>query len=463
MYLSEDLKTMGIPDEQFSLYKKLFAQGSFGVRGGFAIQPIGGKWSNPNRKIRDQDILDHLQQIKSIAAIPPYYPSFFTIDLDFPPVLFGTYPDNAEDRVSKIIDIFQLHDSEYHEFTSPSFGETGNRHVIVPATYRGKPASTRLIKTILSPIAAKVGVELFPYGLSKLRLPFGYKQCLIDREDGAPLPFSWTKNLYWLSQLDPVDLERYPFQHYQTSNSNAEFDLESSQSNAQYYWEHGLQAFGTRHKVTGILASYSYFRSWDQDTAKTEIKNWLRSMHNGFSKEIRKGNWKRVDAEVDVWVEKKYEYFENRAIYPNNIHNLQAWMTRADVDLVLKIFYGDWINQKRLCRLLQHFRGRTGGTRRWIPVHRDVWWRIVSSCYKKFQQSLEGKILEINNSYRAGMYSKRVILRVPNVAPSQMICDQEGRAMNDWKKILLSVFGNIPTAVQASGANFQRFYEEPGK
>jgi hypothetical protein len=459
MELSAALNHASTVDDKFCLYNKLFVAGCHGVSGGFQIQLRDNAWFNPHRKIRDDDVADHLQQMKSVAVIPAYYPIYATLDVDFHDTSAVTIISQVEDKVQQAIEMFQLNNSEYLQFTSPGYEKSGSRHILVPVTYNGKPASSRLIKRILGPIAGKAGIELFPCGGRKTRLPFGYKQFLIDPEDGSPLTYTWQENLHWLTRIDPIDLERYPYQSMHETGADTYGTVNLTVSNSELLWEHGLQAFGTRHPATGTIARRFYFRNQDIDTAKAEIKLWLRSKHNGFSKEITKGNWSLVDAEVDAWAEGTYAFFEKRGIYPTSIHNMTGWLARADVDLILEVFPGDWINQKRFCRLLQHYRARTRGERRWISMHRKIWGSIVGSRYIEFQRALEGKILEINNSYKVGAFSKRIILRLPPAAPAQMICDQEGRAENNWKTILLSVFGNVAAAAQASRINWRRFYE----
>ena len=315
------------------------------------------------------------------------------------------------------------------------------------------------MKRILGPLAIKIGIEAFPDGMRKLRLPFGFKQFLIDPESGSPLTYTWQENLYWLNRLDPVDLERFPYQGHHGKDPGAETVLAPLSGSGEVLWEQGLQGNGTRHAATGQLARFLYFRNHDIDTAKAEIKGWIRTKHNGHSQEVAKGNWRLVDNEIDRWVESTYAYFEGRGIYPTSIHNLLGWMTRSDVDLILEKFPGDWINQKRFCRLLQHYRARTGGERRWIPMHRKIWGSLIGSRYVEFQKALEGKGLEINNSYKTGAFSKRIFMRLPLATPAQMICDREGRAENNWRNILLFVFGNVTEAAQASRINGRRFYK----
>lgn len=460
MSLNDGQQLNEIPDGNFKTFKRLFAAGSYGVSGGFIIQQIGGTWFDPKRKIRDSDILDHLEQRKSVAVVPAYYPTYFTIDLDFHSSREGSNYSQVEDRVMEILDQFQLHESEYLRFTSPSYQESGNQHIIVQGTYNGVPASARLTRKILEPIATKACVELFPWGARKLRLPFGYGQNLIDNEDGSPLAYSWSENLQWVTKIEPLDLERYPFQHsHHTTNTGIDATVNLTTGNGEYLWEHGLQANGTRNAAIGAVARLLYLRNWGQEISRAEIKNWIRIKHNGFSKEIRKQNWRLVDAEIDAWVDGTYDFFEKQGFYPTAIHNIQGWMTRADVNLILDVFPGDWINQKRFCRLLQHYRARTRGTRHWIPMHRKIWGSIIGSRYIDFQKALEGKILEINNSYRVGAFSKRILLRVPPATPAQMICGQDGRAENSWRDILLSIFGNIEAAACASKIHRRRFYE----
>lgn len=460
MFLNSGPQTKNIPNESFDLYKKVFVAGSFGVKGGFQIQPSGKEWFNPNRKIRDDDVQDHLDQKKSIAVIPAYFPTFATLDLDFPESFLGQLYLRIEDRVQQAIEIFQLGPSEYMQISSPRYEETRNRHIIFPVTYNGNAASGRLIKRIMTPLAIKAGIELFPNGMRKLRPPFGFKQYMIDPETGRLLTYSWEESLQWLTRMDPVDLERYPYQCLRDTRSKAYGTVNLTVNDSELIWENGLQAFGTRHAATGQLARLLYFRNLDMDTAKTEIKGWMRAKHNGYSREIAKGNWRLVNAEVDGWVDGTYAYFEGRGIYPTSIHNMQGWVTRADVDIILSQFKGDWIRQKKMSGLVRHYRGRTAGIRRWIPVHRQIWRKLGGNDYIPFRNSIVGELLEINHSYKSGAYSKRIIMRLPLASPAEMIKDADGRALTEWRGILLAVFGNPREAALASGTNIQRYYDK---
>lgn len=463
MSTDNGLQTVNIPNENIELYKKVFVAGSYGISGGFLIQLPGKSWFNPKRTIRDDDVRDHLNQSKSVAVIPAYFPAYATLDLDFPESYQVQLGLQIEDQIKRTLELFQLDSSEYIQFTSPRFDVTRNRHILLQVTYNGNPASGRLIKRILGPLATKAGIELFPNGMRKLRLPFGFKQFLIDPECGSPLTYTWQENLYLLNRLDPVDLERFPYQGYFAKDPEAGPLPASMKGIGEELWEQGLQGYGTRHSATGQLARLHYFRNYDIDTSKVEIKRWLRTKHNGYSKEIAKSNWRLVDSEVDAWVEGTFAYFEKRGIYPTSIHNMQGWMTRSDVDIVLSQFRGDWINQKKLSGLVRHYRGRTAGVRRWIPIHRQIWQKLGGNNYILFRNIIEGDLLEINHAYRSGAYSKRILMRLPSASPTEMVQDSNGRALTDWRKILLSVFNNPREAAIASGTNRQRYYDKNDK
>jgi transcriptional regulator of acetoin/glycerol metabolism len=88
----------------------------------------------------------------------------------------------------------------------------------------------------------------------------------------------------------------------------------------------------------------------------------------------------------------------------------------------------------------------------WIFVPAWVWFEEIASkdTYKKFIAELEERgLLESNNSYRVGHYTKRFKLKLPATS-EQPICF-DGRNIGDFYDALWTGYGSIREIAESTG------------
>lgn len=415
-------------DSDFTDYKTSFVRDFVGP---YAIQHPGKRWSTRYRPVSDPLIRGHLDGKYWVATKAPWYPRFAYVDLDHP----------SEDTLERVVRGLGLSDGQYHVCTSPSFKDTGNVHLIFAPRYRDEPATKKLMDTILQPRVEHAGGALYPQTRRKFRLPFGRDQYILDVVDGlicAPLPYEWREALRWVSQVEPLALEEFPHQLELRLSSPA--DHWAKRKDAETLLEHGLLSPGTRHDACLTLAIYFFRLNWDISDTRAKTKRWIKTQHNGFSKEVNRGRWRIVRDEIDqisYWV---YDKYGRGAVYPDTTHNIEAWITPKDMEFIGEVFPGSVVNQRRLFKLISYYRPRS--VYPWVFIPRWRWFEIADHrSYQAFRADLENRgLLESNHHYKVGDFSKRFRLRLPPATSLDRI-EEEHRAIHDFSEAALRAFG----------------------
>lgn len=437
-------------DADFTDYKVSFVRD---YSGPYAIQWPGKRWSTRSRKVSDPLIRAHLDGTYWVATKAPWYPRFAYVDLD--------HPDEA--TLEGVVGALGLSEGQYHVCTSPSFPDTGNVHLIFAPRYREQPATKKLIHTILKSRVQHAGAELYPQTRRKFRLPFGRDQSLLDVVDGlicAPLPYGWKEALQWVSRLEPLALEQFPHQLELRLSSPAHHW--AKRKDAETLLEHGLLSPGTRHDACLTLAIYFFRLNWDISDTRAKLKRWIKTHHNGFSKEVNRGRWKVVRGEIDqiYWV---YDKYGRGAVYPDTTHNIEAWITPKDMAFIGEVFPGSVVNQRRLFKLISYYRPRS--VYPWVFIPRWRWFQIANDRhYQAFRADLENRgLLESNHEYQVGQFSKRFRLRLPPATSLDRI-EEEYRAIHDFSEAALRAFGGVREvrdALRISRLAVWRLFREP--
>lgn len=425
-------------EEDFTAYKTSFVRD---YSGPYGFQWPGKRWSTRYRPISDPLIRGHLDGKYWLATKAPWYPRFAYVDLD----------DPDEDTLKRVTDTLGLSEGHYQVCTSPSFPETGNVHVIFAPRYRGRPATKKLMQTILKPRVEQAGGELYPQTRRKFRLPFGRDQSLLDVMDGtlcAPLPYGWREALYWVFKLEPLPLEQFPHPPPSDPARSGPSPPWAKRKDAEDLLEHGLVSPGTRHNMCLTLAIYFFRLNWEITDTRAKIKRWIRTHHNGFSKTVNQGRWTVVRKEIDEITEWVYNAYSRRRIYPDTTHNLEGWITPKDLRFLGEVFPGDVVNQRRLFKLICYYRPRS--VYPWVFIPRWRWYQISNkSHYLTFRADLENRgLLDSNHRYQIGQYSKRFRLHLPPATSSERI-EEEHRAIQDFSDAAVRVFGETREARDA--------------
>lgn len=427
-------------EEAFNQYVKTYLECFVrDYNGPYATQRPGQDWRTKRKKVSDPLIRDgHLEGKYWVALLACWYPLFGFLDVDHA----------GPDKWERIKEYFGFQPGEYLLFTSPSFAEDGNFHVYYRPRYRHAPATKKLLCKATAQAAVALRIEIYPQLRHKSRLPMGRDQHLIDEDTWMPMAYPWPQGLYWFLKMDDYDLARLP-QQLRLPLSAAPVKTSTWRRQAEELLEHGLPGPGTRHDSIEVLAKYFFRCNCDPGEATFKIKHWLRTKHNGHSKDVNAGRWARVEREVDEIVAWYYAHYDRARFYPDSTHNLEGWVTPADVRWITQdVFPQDVVNQKRLFKLLCYYRARMYHDWVFIPWHR--WDDIAArNVYKKFQSLLEAKgLLDSIHSYwhqegnPEASYPKRFRLKnLPAVRAEQRIVT-DGRAVQDYYDSLLTVYGS---------------------
>ena len=441
-------------------YLTVFGRG--GLEGIHGVQVIGQEgWTTfPTRLLRKK-IAVHLWGDCWVGVRAAWYPPFSVIDVDSP-------RGNTLETVDEVKEKLNLDDSQFAVFTSPSYyKENGNHsrsfHIYLKSLYKDKPATLRLQRRILLPLVKELGYELYPQAGRVFRLPFGWNQHYIDPKSGfVEEEWSWQAAFRKFQELAPVALETFPFQRQAEPLYSHDYrpDYSPQKKEAQELLQTGLTRRGARHDAQGLLARYFYFQNYEPEYAKAFIKGWMREKHNGFSEQINIGNWDFVDNDIEKFADDTYCYFESKEIYPDDVHNLQGWVAKADLIWISQVLHGDYINQKRLFKLANYCRPR-GGDRHHIHIHRDRWRKIIGTRGEREFKRLvsEKNLMEVNDSYLVGSYSKMYHLKgIPSATSADMIRDENGRGIHDYIQALKKVYGCPKDIICATGIPRRTLY-----
>lgn len=435
-------------DETFRRYLQVL--GDFNAP--YALQLPGEGWKTVDRKIADWLLEDHLNHNCWVGKRGSWYPPIFTLDFDHP-------KDGVFEQVR---DRLQLSDGMFLPMTSPSFARQGNFHVALKLEREdGKSVTLAQGYSFLHKTVGDL-CEVYPQEKRSFRLPFGRDQYLLSDGWWPIKDLSLKDELHYLDKVDPltIDAVQQPAAECrETATKTTQRLVLPPLSEASQLWEHGLQAPGTRHYSQFLLVVFFARNNYSPEQAQQEIKRWIRRKHNQFSKEVNVGRWRVIDAEIDrqvMWV------WKNKYFYPDQTHNLQGYVTRADLDWIVQTYPADVVNQKRLFELVRYYRPRS--YYEWVYIPAQVWRNRIANdrTYKKFIADLEiKKLLRSNWSYchhadPDKSFSRSFKLQIPVTSDPALGVD--GRNLQEYYETLRYLFPTIRERVAYTKVSFQNFY-----
>jgi hypothetical protein len=432
-------------------YRQKFARSHHGP---YAVQWPGRGWKTKYKSISDPLLKAHLAGLYWVAVKASWYPVVYFLDIDSP----------EPGMVERIIATLGLREGQYLLMTSPSYLEDGSLHMALMVSYKDQLPTHKLGYTALTNTLRKL-CEVYPQLRRKFRLPLGRGQRIIGRDGVILDAMPWWDAMYWLDKLDPVPIETMIFQPELPFPSLAKDEDDPrhwlSLGAMQQLYEEGLQGSGMRHESQWDLAVGFWRVNWMPDDAIAEIRRWIRNKHNGLSKAVNKGAWRTIDAEIfrqAQWI------WANFRPFPDTPHNLDGYVTMADLRFIAEVYPCNVINQKRLFALIRYMRPRAHHDFVYVPYR--VWREQIANdrTYHAFRQDLESKgLLESVMSYRhvehvpAASYSRKFRLRLPgsNNQPIQY----DGRNADDYYEALRLALGSVREMEAMTGVPKRRFYE----
>jgi hypothetical protein len=256
-------------------------------------------------------------------------------------------------------------------------------------------------------------------------------------------------------KLDPVPIEQLP---RQVQLEFPEFSPQAGDSPktwkprtaAAELMQNGLQQHGTRHEAQFIILNDLWRSNFQPGDAAARVKAWIRRHHNGFSKTAAQGRWRDINAEIDRQIQ--WIWSRPQTLLPDTPHSLNLVIVKADLDLAAELFRGDAVRQRQFIQLASYVRPRQH--HEWVYIPAWVWREEIASkdSYKKLISDLEAKgILESNQSYRVGHYSKRFRLSLPKTSAQPLAVD--GRNETEFYPALWQAFRSVKDIADVTGLN----------
>lgn len=425
----------------------------------YGLQNLGKDWLTINKKLPDPMIKNHLDKKLWIAVKAGWYVEYGILDVD------GSteqYDSSVEDRCEEAIDVLQLKDENFQIMTSPSFEKDGSLHIVLKLEQNEIPPTQYQAYHFLH---QKVGhlCEIYPQKNRKFRLPFGLKQHLYDREENLVLKhLKWYEAMNFLTKLEPIFVHKVKQKNNKKKhthfNKNTDSEYVFFNKKAEELLSHGLHNHRSRHFAQYQLISYFYRQNRHPNDVKKIVFDWIKSHHNGKSKEINNSNFEKVREEVERQTDYVYADNQSKRIYPNIVFNNLYATTEEDLLFIAKAFKGDTINQKRLFKLMSYCRPRRHHKEIFIPFH--VWEKIAhKKHYHRFLEILEEKdfiasdmiFLHLPNS-PAKSFCRKFEVKLP-FPQGKILTDKSGRNISEFYTAWSSTGRTVEDIIAITGVS----------
>lgn len=388
-------------------------------------------WRTKHKPLSDPALKAHLRGDYWVATKAPWYPVFYSLDIDHP-------TEKTLADIEAQFDRYGITQSQYLPITTPSFDLYGNRRYYMRLECNGQPPTWKLGYMALLNMIGKRS-EIYPQLNRKDRLPCGAHSDILT-PDGLRLDYlSWEEELHWLLKIDPIAIEQLPVQqslYEQPSEQSDRAETWQLKADTRELLTTGLQAFGTRHYSQWILLNELWRQNCFPGEATGFVKNWLRRHHNGFSKDVNAERWKEIYAEIErqavcIW--------KRPRMLPDAPHNARRAATVTDLKFIAEVFPGDAVKQKQLFNLASFARARAN--HEWTFISKRIWTEEIAGVrtYQGLIAELEEKgLLKTNHSYQVDHYSRRYQLALPKTDEKPIEHDE--RNITDYYDALLTAF-----------------------
>jgi hypothetical protein len=385
------VKEANISLDQFDFYRSKFAGRSFPY--GFKPGDNYG-WITKSWNLAPITLARHLNEEYYIGTYGNNQSDYFVIDID-------TKRDKKEfrKRVNKIREIFpygvpiqssQSQGIHYYQFLDDYY-PLSDIHRLVRARLQRHG------------VEIKAGyIELFPKLNNGLRTPLGKDSFVIDPEDFTRLTTTKYEDMYYLqhqaelvpfeqvftnedniastSQLNTSGGKDKPKQEASIYNTN----IQSSVSifNSQFgneclwYWDHGIQEFGTRNEIMkDLVFFFMSICGYSGEQTYEYLEAWLYGRNNGNS-----NDWNTNPNSVLGQLEAQIRYTEK--IPSRRWHGLSASETNRILDL-----NQDYKSSQFLFDLSKFLKTNMNNNGE-VYISRNLWWKMAGSSHHNYQKRI---------------------------------------------------------------------------
>lgn len=366
----------------------------------YVVKQIGGTWKTKKKPLSDIPIKAHLNGQYYVGVFGKWYPGYAIFDFD----------DTSRDVVERKREMLGLDDRNSMLMNSES---SNSCHLLFRSAYKQRPPTIRLLNQILKPWANENGIEIYPQANRPIRLPFGSGQDCLDI-DYLHLK-KWEDKLYWFNKLDEFELKNFPLQQLQFE-FNDDINLKpngSTFSEGRFLYENGLVGPHSRHASQFKVLYYLHMNNnITPETAIDLIWHWIKNKHNGYSKEVNAGNWRKIKEEIERQAISTYGKYERIYYYPNEINNkYNGYVTKADIHDIVMIRKASLPNAKFLFQILKY--GYPRRFRTFIDLHSEtlLQWSNVKGYQKQLEDLQRLEIVKRYDSYKVKAYSKSIKIK----------------------------------------------------
>jgi len=390
----------------------------------YCIKHIGSKaWKTKNKPLADRPILSHLDQKYIVGVLGKWYPGFTILDID----------DTEKNRAEEIREKLKLDTDNSMLLSSES---QDSYHILFRPSYNYKPPTIKLLSEILRPFANENNIEIYPQASKAIRLPFGYKQNNLDIEY-LHLD-TWQQKLYWFNKLNYFDLKEIPYQQ-----TRLDFDIKedikiSTLQEGHFLYKEGLALPSSRHDSQFKVLYYMWRQNIPLEVAIDLTFKWIRSKHNGYSKEILL-NPSNVKKEIERQANRIYLNYDYKKIYPDDTHNLHnGYITKADIEKIFYITEASLPKAKFLFNIVKYCYPRRFRT--FISIHSDKLRDWSKRGYQSQLEALQSQdIIKRYDSYQVDKFSKSIKINWQFKDSSQAILI-DNRAPEDIKDTIAACY-----------------------
>jgi hypothetical protein len=433
----------------FKVFTDIFVQRypKYGVK----LYTPGATWKTRNRSLNDGEVKQHLNGDKAVGVVAQWYCEFGAVDFD----------DREKSEVQEIRASMGFDDKNSLLCTSES---DNSYHLLFRPSLNGKPPPAKRFYNAFKVQANENRVEIYPQKNRIFRLPFGRGQELATI---AGHLFTQPELLHEFLKLETYEITQletqkdFDFKGRTIGQGLTLQTYSGFMAEAAGYYQHGLQAPSTRHWAQFCVAALLYRKyNLPPDQVCREVWKWIRTKHNGFSKDII-GYPQRVKYEIKKQVEWLYYNNDLDQNYPDTVHNnYRGYLAKDDLPLILEAAGGSLPRCKFLFEVVKFFYPRKFQVNLSSRELLQRWgsWRTYSRYTKELEQKglvTRGQSYQVADEDKgiAGR-SKSFQLHWPFKSPSECFFI-EGRSVetfNEFVKFTISDPREFRQLLQANGS-----------
>ncbi len=367
----------------------------------YGVKFKGQTWKTKKKYLANKPIGAHLAGEYAVGVLGKWYPEYAILDID----------DLPTDIVQETRDELGLDEQNSMLCGSES---KNSYHLLLRPQYNSKPPTIKLLQDSFSCFAKRHGIEIYPQAKRFIRLPFGSHQHCLDLYCSGLI--HWENRLYWFKKLDDFDLSMV--QGHQMlldfPKPSRQVDLPLRQYTGPSENEllvYGLQAPSSRSDGQFRVLLHLWRRNIPQDEAERITWMWIKSKHNGFSKDIIKYP-KEVRAHIHRQALKIYGNYDQAYIYPDSTHNQHnGYITEPDIRDIIEISQASIPRTRFLFEVVKYFNPRRH--RNSVRIHTDklIQWASRGTYKNRINEFQAKGLIERGNDYLTGKYSKSFKLK----------------------------------------------------